>query len=182
MRIPGRCLLAVLFVAALQYPGTTQAKEPVHKSWAKFLSEAEAYATKEQNSATRKYDLYSWKRFYVDPKTRTLTFSTGDKPGVVAHVLFVGSVANKPGTWLWSWADSSAPKSMSEPILRVRKFGEDHGFKKLTEPSWPGDKTDGWDMTAAAAFILSAKGVYRAPYEDGSGYVFLVFTDIHRVK
>jgi hypothetical protein len=180
MRTPGRILLAVLFVAALLYPGSMHAKEPVDKGWVQFFSKAADYLTRQQDAAKREFNLESWKRYDLDPKTGTLTFSTGGKPGVVAHVLIVGSIADKPGTWLWSWADSSVPDSMSDPLLRVRQFGKDHGFDKLANPDWPGDKTDGWDMTAAAAFILSAKGAYRAPYEGGA--VYLIFTDIHRVK
>ncbi|MEJ2699370.1 MAG: hypothetical protein P8Z70_06900 [Desulfuromonadales bacterium] len=144
-------MLGVLFVAAIHYPGTVHAEEPVDKGWAEFYSKATAYLTKQQDAAS-----------------------------VVAHVLIVGSIADKPGTWLWSWADSSVPESMREPIFQVRQFGEDHGFDELTNPGWPGDKRDGWDMTAAAALILSAKGAYRAPYEGGA--VFLIFTDIHRVE
>jgi hypothetical protein len=180
MRTPGRILLGVLFVAAIHYPGTVHAEEPVDKGWAEFYSKATAYLTKQQDAAKREFDLKSWERYSLDPKAGILTFSTGGKPGVVAHVLIVGSIADKPGTWLWSWADSSVPESMREPIFQVRQFGEDHGFDELTNPGWPGDKRDGWDMTAAAALILSAKGAYRAPYEGGA--VFLIFTDIHRVE
>lgn len=180
MRTRVRLLVAVLFVAALYYPGAMHAEEPVDKGWGEFVSKATAYLSKQQDAVVRKFDLESWKRFSLDPRTGTLTFSTGGKPRVVAQVLLVGSVADKPGTWLWSWADSSVPESMSEPILRVRQFGEDHGFDKLADPTWPGRKTDGWEMAAAAAFILSAKGAYRAPYE--GGFVFLIFTDIHRVQ
>lgn len=180
MRTPGRTLLAVLFVAALLDPGAAQAEKPVAKNWAEFLSKATAYLSSQQDAAIRKFALESWKRFDVDPDTGTLTFSTGGKPGVVAHVLAVGSITGKPPTWLWSWADSSLPETLSEPMLRVRKFGKDHGFKKLTDPNWPGDKSDGWKMAAAAAYILSAKGAYRAPYGDGA--VFLIFTDIRRVR
>jgi hypothetical protein len=69
---------------------------------------------------------------------------------------------------------------MSGPIQKLRSFGAKPGFEKLTQASWPGDETDGWEMTAAAAMLLSAKGAYRAPDENGA--LFLIFTDIHRVE
>jgi len=173
-------LLVVLFVAALHYPGALYAKKPADMDWAEFASEATAYLSKQQDTAKREFDLESWEQYSLDPETGTFTFSRKGKPGVVAHALVVGSITGKPRTWLWSWADLSAPESLSKPILRVQKFGKDHGFKKLTDPTWPGKKTDGWEMAAAAALILSAKGAYRAPFEDG--FIFLIFTDIHRVK
>lgn len=180
MRKLRRRSLAVLFVAALHYPGAIYAKKPADKDWVEFISESTAYLSKQQDTVRREFKLESWKRYSFDSDTGTFTFSTNGKPGVVAHALVVGSIAGKPRTWLWSWADSSAPESLSKPILQVRKFGKDHGFSKLTEPSWPGGKTDGWEMAAAAARILSAKGAYRAPYE--GGFIFLIFTDIHRVR
>lgn len=179
---------AIFIVAALDYSGAMQAEEPVDQDqeqdqgWVGFVSNATAYLSKQQDAAEREFDLESWEQYSLDPETGTFTFSTGGKPGVVAHVLVVGSIADEPGTWLWSWANSSMPDSLSEPITHVRQFGEDHGFDKLTDPGWPGDKTDGWEMAAAAALVLHAKGAYRAPFADGDGAVFLIFTDIHRVE
>ncbi len=148
--------------------------------WVDFISEASAYLTRQQDAAKREFDLGSWERYFWDQDTGTLTFSTGEKPGVIADILIVGSIAHKPGTWLWSWANSSIVESMSEPIRRVRRFGEERGFDKLVDSTWPGDETDGWEMAAAAALVLSAKGAYRAPDEDGA--LFLVLTNIYRVE
>lgn len=180
MRTPGRTLLAVLFVAALLDPGAAQAGKPAAKNWAGFLSKAAAYLGGRQDAAEREFDLESWERFDLDSNTGAFTFSTEGKPGVVAHALIVGSIAGRPQTWQWSWSDLSMPRSLTVPMLRVRKFGKEHGFKKLTNSRWRGDQTDGWKMAAAAAYILSAKGAYRAPYGDGA--VFLIFTDIRRVR
>jgi hypothetical protein len=169
-------------VGFLLLGGALHAEEPVDQDqgWLEFVSDATAYLSSQQDAAQRQFDLESWERYSVDPETGTLTFSTGGQAGVVAHILVVGSIGDEPGTWLWSWANSSMPESLSEPITRVRQFGKDHGLDKLADPVWPGDRTDGWEMAAAAALILSAKGAYRAPYEGGA--VFLVFTDIHRVE
>lgn len=177
---PARCLVAVLLVAALLDPGAAQAGKSANKDWAGFLSKATAYLRHHQDAAEREFALESWERFDLDPATGTFTFSTKGKPGVVAHALIVGSIAGRPHTWKWSWSDLSMPGSLTVPMLRVRKFGKNHGFKKLTHSRWPGDQTDGWKMAAAAAYILSAKGAYRAPYGDGA--VFLIFTDIRRVR
>jgi len=168
-------------VSFLLFGGAIHAEEGVDQGWEEFISDATDYLSNQQDAAEREFELESWDQYSVDPETGTLTFSSGGKPGVVAHIVVVGSIADKPETWLWSWADSSMPASLSEPVTRVRQFGKDHGFDKLADPVWPGDKTDGWEMAAAAAMILSAKGAYRAPYEGDNGAVFLIFTDIHRV-
>lgn len=122
MRIPGRIFLAILFAAALLGPRAAQAKKPAPNGWAEFMSKATAYLRRQQDAAKREFALESWKRYDLDPKTDTFTFSTKGKPGVVAHAVTVGSTA----------------------------------------------------------LILSAKGAYRAPY--GGGALYIIFTDIHRVK
>jgi len=169
-------------VSFLLFGDAIHAEEPVDQGWMDFLPDATTYLSSQQDAAEQEFDLESWEQYSVDPEAGTLTLSTEGKPGVVAHILVVGSTADESGTWLWSWANSSMPESLSEPMTRVRQFGEDHGFDKLADPMWPGDETDGWEMAAAAAWILSAKGAYRAPYEDGDGAVFLIFTEIHRVE
>jgi hypothetical protein len=53
--------------------------------------------------------------------------------------------------------------SDAEVISRLRVFGEVRGVDQLTTPNWECDETTGWEMTALAAHVLGASGVYRAP-------------------
>jgi hypothetical protein len=165
---------------ALLFGCTGPAENPVEHEWASFVTEAYQYLTHQQDLAKQDFDLGSWERYFWDQDAGTLTFSSNGRAGVVADILIVGSISEISGTWLWSWANSSILESMSSSIRRVRSLGEERGFEKLTEANWPGDETDGWEMTAVAALLLSAKGAYRAPDEDGA--LFLIFTDIHRVE
>lgn len=91
----------------------------------------------------------------------------------------VGSTSKSGGTWLWSWANDAVLAPATRDMEKVRIYGEAHGFEKLTRAKWPGDECDGWEMTAAAAYILRAEGGYRAPSERGA--LFMIMRQVRRV-
>lgn len=91
----------------------------------------------------------------------------------------VGSISTISGTWLWAWDNPWILEPVKHCLGTVRDYGETHGFGKLTDPKWPGDEQDGWEMTAAAAYILQAEGGYRAPDEKGA--LFLLMRNVRRV-
>ena len=61
-------------------------------------------------------------------------------------------------------------------MVAVREFGEKNGFPRLTVPKWQADEADGWEMSAIAAHVLDAEGVYRVPTE--KGFLFMAMTGI----
>ena len=66
------------------------------------------------------------------------------------------------------------------PMDKVREFGEAHDFPKLIVPEWTAEEVDGWEMSAIAADVIKAKGVYRAPVQDG--FTFLAILDAKSVQ
>ena len=69
---------------------------------------------------------------------------------------------------------------MNSKLEAVRAFGRENSFEKLTAASWVGDETDGWEMTAVAAWVLEARGAYRAPSSDDA--LFMVLTEVEVVE
>ena len=61
-------------------------------------------------------------------------------------------------------------------MREVRTFGEAHGIAQLTTPKWEASPTDGWEMTSISAYVLQAKGGYRAPTD--RGFAYMVFTSV----
>jgi hypothetical protein len=62
---------------------------------------------------------------------------------------------------------------MKERMKIVRTFGETHHFIRLSDAYWAADEADGWELTAAAAYILNAEGAYRSPDENGALFMIL---------
>lgn len=143
----------------------------------KKLSElAYAYLEEQQELSMEKYQLASYERYDWDQEKRELVWSNGGVPKVIADIQFVGSLSTISNTWLWSWANPSVLDQLSQAVLDVQAYGQEHGIKKLIEEKWPADEIDGWEMTAITAYLLKARGAYRSPDEDG--FTYLIYTEI----
>ena len=141
--------------------------------WVDYLTTAHLYLTEKQTEFRELIDPYP--QYFYDQDLGTIAFCEEETPKVVAKILVVGSTSVSGGTWLWSWANDSIVAAMSSPLESVREIGGQRGFTKLTESLWPGDETDGWEMTAVSGFILRADGAYRSPGQ--SGALFLLMFD-----
>jgi hypothetical protein len=143
----------------------------------KVLSKtAYEYLNAQQERAKSEFHIGAYERYDWDQDARRIVWSDHGEPKVIADIHFVGSTSLKSGTWLWSWANPTVLKSMSEDMAEVRRYGEMHHIPPLTEAKWPADEIDGWEMTAIAAYVLQSKGAYRST--DTNGFTFMVFSDI----
>jgi len=86
------------------------------------------------------FKLGSYERWDYDQETGIFVFSRSGVPKVVAKVQVVGSIASGAGTWLWSWANASILEAARDQMDRVRAFGTEHGFDRLREAKWRGEK------------------------------------------
>jgi hypothetical protein len=61
-----------------------------------------------------------------------MVFNNKGTPVARAALQFVGSIAGRPSTWLWGWANDSIPVAATARLAAVRQYGEEQGFDKLT--------------------------------------------------
>lgn len=59
---------------------------------------------------------------------------------------------------------------------KVREFGEENGYDKLTTPFLESDDYTGWEKTAVAEHLLNALGAYRLPTD--CGFCYLIYRKI----
>jgi len=83
-----------------------------------------------------------------------------DSTEVVADLCVVGSVSEAEGTFQWAWANESIPCQARRGLEKVRVFGESNGLDLLTTPEWIGSRSEGLEMSAVAARLLDAAGVW----------------------
>jgi uncharacterized protein DUF6882 len=149
-------------------------------AWESFVADCQDELHHKQELLKTEFALDTHKRYDWDQATGELVFSNDGVPAVVANTEVVGSVSTVSHTWLWSWANFHLLENVRTRVLAVRKLGERKGFPRLTVPKWRAETNDGWEMSAIAARVLDARGVYRAPGEGVFGY--LVLTDARRVQ
>ena len=147
--------------------------------WDAFVDTAVEYLARQQDRLKSEFQLGTWQRYDYDQDAGTLVFSSNGRVGVVADIHIVGSTSTTSGTWLWAWDNPSILERVTHCLADVRAYGERHAFDKLTTAKWPGDEHDGWEMTAATAFILRAEGGYRAPGENGA--VFMILQNVRKL-
>lgn len=111
-------------------------------------------------------------RWNLDQDQGLLTFTFPDKT-VSAEAQIIGSYNQAKGTWLWSWDNPSVLPNLTQSSLKVREYGKEHGFAKLTKSSWSGTEDEAWEAAALAMFVSGAQGVYRGPA--GDVFVFITF-------
>jgi hypothetical protein len=103
--------------------------------------------------------------YYYDSEAATITFSRDSQPLAIAQMQFVGSYSSMSNSWLWSWANTSAPGRDHELMWRVKDFGDEHGIEKLSRASWTTDNDEGWLMTAVTVKLLDGIGGYRVNHD-----------------
>lgn len=119
-------------------------------------------------------------RWDVDQAKGKLIFSEAGIPKVIASIQIVGSYSTYSNTWQWSWANKSVYSELKKEVSKVKDYGVRHHFNELTTAKWECAEEYAWTLTAAAGYLLKAKGTYRGPIEDG--YVYMLITDIKRAE
>ena len=113
------------------------------------------------------FKIGDWPRWDRDFDSSTLIFSEEGQPRVIADIVVTGTVHGNE--WEWAWGNPHLPAKSRDQMSAVRDFGEDKGWPKLTTLFLENDEYLGWELTAIAAHLLEAEGVYRCPDGDISG-------------
>jgi hypothetical protein len=119
----------------------------------------------------QKFHISSWPRWDYDFDLGTLTFSQDGVPMVRASIQVIGTTSVSGKKWMWDWANESLPQNATKAVAKVRAFGTAENIAELKARELPDDEYLGWGLTAVAAKVLTAKGAYRCPGENGFVYV-----------
>jgi hypothetical protein len=130
--------------------------------------------------AREQFDIGAFERYDYDLYSNRFWWSDAGVPKVEARIVIVGSVSTESNTWLWSWANPHFDDVRTPEIELVRAYGVRHGIHQLTEPKWPADERDGWEMTSIAARLLESSAAYRSP--SAVGAFFLLLSDLKRLS
>ncbi len=145
-----------------------------------FLTEAHEYLTEQQEICKTEYGLSTYERWFYDQETGLIEFFNGDTLKIRIRYQEVGSVSKISNTWLWAWDNPNLLENIKIESQKVKEFGEEQNFERLTKRKWNADEIDGWEMTSIMAYLTNAKGAYRIPGENV--FSFIVFTNIERVN
>jgi hypothetical protein len=133
---------------------------------------------KRQDEWKAKYNIGSYESYWYDQDKQILQFKNGDEVKLEFKVAAIGTYAEKSSTWMWSWANPSIDKAMSEPVLKVKEFGQTNSYPLLTKDVVPGSIEDAWEFSAISMMVLGGMAVYSAP--NGKSRLFLLVLSDNR--
>jgi hypothetical protein len=128
-----------------------------------------------QDEFMKLYDIDSYEHWFYDHGIGAFHFKSDDGRNVYFRYIDVGSFSTKADTWNWSWDNKSTPLHVSQPLEKVKIFGQTNNFAELTQGLFNGDEYTGWAMTAVSAKLLNAIGAYRVPQEHL--FIYFIFTN-----
>jgi hypothetical protein len=111
-------------------------------------------------------------RWDLNQNDGNLIFTFADKT-VTCEAQIIGSFDKTKGTWLWAWDNPAVATNLTRSSLKLRDYGSQHQYDKLTRAEWKATEEDAWQMAALATFLCDAQGAYRGPA--GDVYVFMTF-------
>jgi hypothetical protein len=125
------------------------------------------------HNATWHLERGSWN---VDQNVGTIVFSMPDGMKAEAPVQIIGTYSTSDSTWLWGWDHPSVLPRLAENAKRMRDYGHEKGFDRLTTRKLHCTEEECWELTALAFLVCNANGAYRGPA--GTVRVFMTFGEI----
>jgi hypothetical protein len=105
------------------------------------------------------------------PFTADLTRGVvGFDPGLEVRAELIGTEADNPGSWMWSWANPSGfPDHVTGAARYARAYGEQRGVRELTTAEIPLDGTAlGYRLTVVTCGLAGGYAYYPATAAPGT--------------
>ena len=133
-----------------------------------FAALEETAAKEAQQQAFVDVALKGVKRFDIDMKKATITFTGSDKE-VPWRFELVGSWLQERHRFLWGWANHQVDPALTNRVELVRQRATGHGLRALSEATWGGPEPLFIRLARHAAVRIGAAGLYRAPFASKTG-------------
>ena len=105
----------------------------------------------------------------------------GFEPGLEVRAELVGTEADNPGSWMWSWANPSGfPDQVTGAARHARRYGEQQGVGELTTGEIPLDGSAlGYRLTVVTCGLAGGYAYYPATAAPGTtAYMLLDHTSL----
>ena len=127
-----------------------------------------------QNKFKEIFKIDSYENWFFDGETEILRFYNSGEDEIFFKYITIGTYSLKSKTWMWSWFNDSSIEKSKEQTLKIRHFGIENKYSKLTQGTFPSDEYDGWDFLAIGLETLGGIGVYKANSENLEKYMLLI--------
>ena len=119
------------------------------------------------------FQIDEYSNWFYDQVTELLTLST-DNTEINFKYIPIGTYSTNTETWLWAWHNSDSIEKSKDQTFRIKAFGVEKGYDKLTEGYFKSDEYAGWEFIAIAHQILGGIGGYRVESEHLEKYMLVM--------
>jgi hypothetical protein len=145
-----------------------------------LLENARTLVRAKNDMAESNFDLGKFARYDYDLEKMRITFSNkSGKAKVSAHLVPIGTLAEKSETWMWSFENRSLPQNDRRLAEAMKIVTSNTGIEAFGAGFSPCDAALAWSLASVAAEELRAEAVYRA--NDGKSLLFLALNDIQKL-
>jgi hypothetical protein len=145
----------------------------MEERWSSLVANARAMMAERQPATFAEFGIDYSMQYHWDTERAEIVFKSKGTVLVRARLQFLGSIAGRPPTWLWGWANDSIPAAATARLVEVRRYGEEHGFDKLTRPEWVPEGEDGHNVMIVSACILGARAFFHDHSSGAALYLVL---------
>lgn len=127
-----------------------------------------------QENFNSKYNLDSYSNWFYDQESELLRIYNNDDDEVYFKYVPIGTYSLKSNTWLWSWSNEHSIAKSKNATLKVKSFGEENKFEKLTKGLIECEKDECWDFVAISRMFIENIGVYCTESKGLLSYKLLI--------
>ncbi|MDW8549213.1 hypothetical protein NG800_009845 [Epilithonimonas ginsengisoli] len=126
-----------------------------------------------QNRFKEEFDIDSYTNWFYDDESGILRLYNNDDDEIFFKYIPIGTFSLSQKTWMWSWLNNSLVVKSKIETLKIKQFGEENQFEKLTTGTFPSDEFDGWEFLAISQKVLNGIGVYKINGDKLNYYLLL---------
>lgn len=126
-----------------------------------------------QNDFKAEFKIDNFANWFYDADVEILRLYNDDNDEVFFKYIPIITFSLTSKTWMWSWFNNYLSDKNKIETLKIKKFGEENNYEKLTNGTFPSDEYDGWEFLAIAFEILKAIGTYKINLENLEYYVLI---------
>ena len=126
-----------------------------------------------QDRFKQEFDIDSYGNWFYDDESAILRLYNNDDDEIFFKYIPIGTFSLSQKTWMWSWFNNSNIVKSDTETLKIKQFGKENQFEKLTTGTFLSDQFDGWEFLAIAQKLLYGIGVYKTNGDKLNYYLLL---------
>ena len=126
----------------------------------------------------QQFGLAAQDRYDVDLAGRSIVFSRGGEPRVLARATLIATFSRVARSWAWGGYNKNLPEPARAASAALADEIPDRDMWEVSTPVFPADEGTAWVLAALVCDRCDGETVHASPMEEGQGLAFLLLTDM----